>query len=587
MKLHEWYLLAIGLTNLNIVFVSAYAWRYRRYPGINYYLLLNFCTILYNTSFYAVTVLDDPFIAYGWIRVRFVMQALVNMTAIFFLLRFIRRPAWIGLRFEAMMWGLCAVLVWSMLVPSADRFMFWEWDLVRLDGYSVEARVIGPVFHLNIMLQGLTAFIVVYLITDYALRVDSTWRRSMLVIIPPIIIMSLGAATQITLGPEPGLRLTPIMISVVSITIGWSFARYNTIDILPVAYDRILASVHDAVLVLNPEHYVVGFNPAAEQLLGLGRSALMNLRLESMVGFPSIDQLGGDSKVTFEHLIGQRLCEIDSVPLVTRRGAMGRVLVIRDITARKRAEQEALALAFERERAAILASFLRDASHEFRTPLTVIKSSLYLAGRQADADKRAKHLDQIDGQIGRLTRLIDDLQIMSRLDSTPSLTLTLTDLTTFVRTLWEKTAASFPDRRFEGDIPAQAIRCEFDPSYLEQALTRLIDNAIRYSGRDSVIRLALSSVNRQARITLQDHGIGMDAETLAKATQRFYRKDQAHTTAGFGLGVSIAKAIIELHSGTLTLTSTVGQGTTIQIDLPLAADVVLSPPAAHQTAISA
>jgi signal transduction histidine kinase len=403
----------------------------------------------------------------------------------------------------------------------------------------------------------------------YAVRVDKTQRRSVVIIVGASLIGIQMAFNPIVRGEYRSLRISPLVM--ISIGIGYILTRRDSMIIIPVAYDQIIASVHDAVLVLNTETYIIGLNPAAERLLNVRRNHLMNRRLSAFLTLPSDALLHGEAKVAFEHHIGKMICEVDSLPLVSHDTVIGRILVIRDITARKKAEQKALELAFEREQARILGLFIHDASHEFRTPITIIKSTLYLISRQTTPDKRAQHIETIEHQIGRLSRLITDLQKMSALDNAPDLQRVETDLISVLTTHCMKAESYVEGRIIRLVIEAQSLVCWVDPLEFDQALMRLIDNAIRYSLPGTIIEVRANRYADYASIEIQDHGIGMDADTLKQAIERFYRKDESRTTAGFGLGLPIAKAIIELHGGTLSLESVVGQGTRVRIRLPLLA----------------
>jgi len=338
---------------------------------------------------------------------------------------------------------------------------------------------------------------------------------------------------------------------------------------MSVAYDQIVASLHDAVLVLNPECYIIGLNPAAEYLLGIERTQVMYLRLSSVLTLPSETPLKAEAQTKFEHAIGQRAYEVTSLPLVGNRAVIGRVLVLRDITARKRAERESQQLAFERKRAHIMTLFIRDASHEFRTPITVIKMTAYLLATQTIPHKRAKQISTIWTQLERLSHLIEDLQKMAILDNTPELDLTTADLHPFLSTVWEKATAVSNGRDIRLSVDDSPLFCAFDAHQLDHALMRVLDNAVRYSSGGGLIQLTTRRDVHHAYIDIHDHGIGMDADTLRQATQRFYRNDSAHSTAGFGLGLPIAKTIIELHGGKLSLESAIGQGTTVTLQLPV------------------
>ena len=110
-----------------------------------------------------------------------------------------------------------------------------------------------------------------------------------------------------------------------------------------------------------------------------------------------------------------------------------------------------------------------------------------------------------------------------------------------------------------------------DAQKLEQLLTILLDNAIKYSAKNTTVYLSSERKGRQAIISVRDEGIGMSEETLANIFTRFYRAEESRTTNGYGLGLPIAQKIVQVHGGKISATSKLGEGTTFIVALPMAA----------------
>ena len=109
-----------------------------------------------------------------------------------------------------------------------------------------------------------------------------------------------------------------------------------------------------------------------------------------------------------------------------------------------------------------------------------------------------------------------------------------------------------------------------DRQKLEQLVTILLDNAIKYSGNDTTVHVSSARKGRRAVIAVRDEGIGMDGETVGQIFTRFYRAEESRTTSGYGLGLPIAQRIVQAHGGKISVQSAKGKGTTFTILLPLA-----------------
>ncbi len=257
------------------------------------------------------------------------------------------------------------------------------------------------------------------------------------------------------------------------------------------------------------------------------------------------------------------------VPLRDTNGqVIGLVGISRDITERKESEERALELAREKERVRLMSSFMHDASHDFRTPLATISTSLYLLLKSDDNQSREKHSKRIEQQITRLTRLIDGLNTMTWLDSQSQLELRSLDMNEMAHML----TAQHP--RLQLDLAADLPSVQGDEHELYQALRHLVDNAVQFSPADKEIRLRTALEGSEILFEVRDSGAGIQPKDLPHIFERFYRADQSRSTdsGGIGLGLSIARKIVELHGGRIEVESVPGAGSLFRVVLPASQD---------------
>ncbi len=216
--------------------------------------------------------------------------------------------------------------------------------------------------------------------------------------------------------------------------------------------------------------------------------------------------------------------------------------------------------------------FLSDASHELKTPLTVILSSAELLNQSA-LPEQAVYIDNIREESRRMKLLVEDMLTLSRAQrsagSLPEQTADLSEAAMTAALRFEPVAFE-AGKRLEYDI-APELPVRGDGGKLGQALAALLDNAVKYSAGGTDIRLTAEKQGRFAVVAVADSGPDIPADKLPHIFDRFYRADEARTDGdSFGLGLPIAKAIIDAHRGTLRCES--GGGVTrFIITLPLAA----------------
>ncbi len=223
--------------------------------------------------------------------------------------------------------------------------------------------------------------------------------------------------------------------------------------------------------------------------------------------------------------------------------------------------------------------FSADASHELRTPLTITKGETELAlrrPRQAE-DYRAvleSNLEEID----RLSRIVDELLFLSRADlGEIKLKMYPVQLDDLFREIHQQAGVLGKDRKVQTVLSKiEPVVVEGDDLRLRELLLNLVDNAVKYSQEGQSVELSLELVGNQAKLIVQDHGIGIEPENQARVFDRFYRTDEAraHGAKGTGLGLAICKWIVEVHHGTIELQSRVHGGSSFTVLLPLSAVTV-------------
>lgn len=215
--------------------------------------------------------------------------------------------------------------------------------------------------------------------------------------------------------------------------------------------------------------------------------------------------------------------------------------------------------------------FLSDASHELRTPLTVIQTNLDVVMDSPDekVSNQLKWLENIQEESTRMAGLVDSLLFLARTDSHQQ----MLEIKAFslTRTLFES-AASFKPLAESKDLTITAtapqnIVFHGDKNRIKQVISIILDNAIRHTSSGK-ITLTLTQTAKSILLTITDSGEGIAPEYIDKIFDRFYQIDKARSKGGAGLGLSIAKSIIENHKGNIKVNSTLGFGTTFTISLP-------------------
>jgi heavy metal sensor kinase len=212
--------------------------------------------------------------------------------------------------------------------------------------------------------------------------------------------------------------------------------------------------------------------------------------------------------------------------------------------------------------------FVSDASHELRSPLTVLRGRIELLARAADPGAAATESEEILREIDRMDRLVGDMLTLAQAERGTLVHRRPVSVEDFVEDL-RRDLPLLGERSYRVDS-ALAGTLDADPDRLAQVVRNLVSNAVRHTKPGGEISVSLGSSNGSAVFAVSDDGTGIPPDRLERIFDRFYRTDEGRgrDEGGSGLGLAIARAIVEAHGGRITAESPPGSGATIRFEIP-------------------
>jgi PAS domain S-box-containing protein len=360
------------------------------------------------------------------------------------------------------------------------------------------------------------------------------------------------------------------------------------------AFAAVWEAASDAMAISDPDGVVLLANPAYSALYGYPNAAVVGRnfaaifapeqRADAEARYRAVFQ-GDDAPPGFEAVVrradgAERVVDARYTFLLRdgRRAAM--LSVVRDITERTQLEARLRDEVAATQRAVRARdTFLSAAAHELRTPLTALKGYAQLLAREAGAPvPRHGRLTERDGrlirQISRLELLVEDLLDVAQLQAGRlGLRRERVDLAALARRVLDEQALT-PARTARHALALEAagpIWLEADPGRLEQVVVTLVSNALKYSPEGGEVRCAIWRDSDRAHLAVRDQGVGIAPEEQVSLFQPFARAGAADADGGIGLGLYLARELVERHGGSIALSSMPSQGTTVRVSLPLAA----------------
>ena len=210
--------------------------------------------------------------------------------------------------------------------------------------------------------------------------------------------------------------------------------------------------------------------------------------------------------------------------------------------------------------------FVADVSHELRTPLTTLRGNLGLLRHNPPQEEQADIINDMEAESDRLIRLVNDLLTLARADAGRALAKEPVDVASSIEETCRQAHQLDPQRQIEVEV-APNLKIQGDKDALKQILLIGLDNALKHS--TGSINVRAKQKGRLIEIYIQDFGEGITSDKLEHIFDRFYRGDNTSTISGFGLGLPIAKSLVERQAGTIRIESEIGKGSSLIIDFPV------------------
>lgn len=325
--------------------------------------------------------------------------------------------------------------------------------------------------------------------------------------------------------------------------------------------EAILKSMDSGVIAVDKNNKVIMVNPYAKEIFGINKNIIgLNLmdcirdfELDSV--FKDINETNKEIKILWPK---ERELRIKTAEIINFNEKIGKVAVVQDISDIKKLEN-------------MRTQFVTNVSHELKTPLTSIKGFAETLRYVEDKETRDKFLNIIDDESDRLTRLINDILILSDLENNKEFKIEDIDVNNVIKDViyLVRNAAEKKNITINSELNVIPI-IKGDKDKFKQMLINLVDNSVKYTDNGGHINIGSLAENNNYKIWVEDTGVGIPREHIERLFERFYRVDKARSRVqgGTGLGLAIVKHIVLSFNGTIDVESELGKGSKFTVKIP-------------------
>jgi PAS domain S-box-containing protein len=591
---HTPYVIPLVIAAAITIALAVSAWQRRPAPGASAFVWLMLAVAEWSLAYALRLASADLEGKLFWAKVRYLGIVIVPTAWLVFALQQTGRERWLtrcNLALLAIEPLSTLLLVWT----NDWHRLYWRSISLNEEGSFVTfSSTHGVVFWGHAAYSYLLLLLGTFLLIQSLVRSPRLYRGQAIAMLVGALAPLVGDIVS-TLGssPFPHLDLTPFAFTLTGLAMTWGLFRFRLLDIVPVARDAVIESMRDGVIVLDAQNRIVDLNPAGQSILdctasdAIGQPArqILSERPDLVERYRDVTEAHAEVSVGEGEV--QRTFDLRISPVRDGRGRLtGRLIVLRDVTERKRAEEE-LHRAKEAAEATNRAKseFVSLVSHELRIPMSVILGN---AGMLASGivgpvnEAQSEALGVIESNVKRMTALVSDLTDISRIESgNLYLRFEAVPIAEIVQEVARVTRKQIEEKEqaLTLEVPQDLPLVWGDRIRLAQIFINLVNNAHKFTPPHGRITVrAEHTTERQGpggnwefvHLAVEDDGVGIEPADQAKIFQKFFRSEEVREVPGTGLGLSIAKNLVELQGGRIWFESEPCQGTTFHFTVPVA-----------------
>jgi len=555
-------------------FLAWYAWRQRAIPGSAYFSVIMAGMALYSLSVACELASSGIPAKILWSKIQYLFTAAFAPLWLHFALSFGQYGDWSKRRGLAVIW-LLPVVVLALVWTNERHGLAWP------DVYPIPNHPAGlVVYEHGPAVWALVAYSYLLLLMGWGLLLHKAYRsahlyRSQMAALLAAVVVPLAVNMIYLSGTYEGFDLSSLVFVASGAVIIWAILRLRLLRVLPIAYDAMLANMRDGLVLVDAQGRLVDVNAAANTLLRLPPDAIGRDAGEVLHAWPALLGLKDDAIEISIPAAPEttRWLEAGVTPLRNARGAnLGRLLLVRDISERKNAEEARrrldaqLVQAQKVESLGVLAGGI---AHDFNNMLMVIRGNIELAVAELPADASVRdHLEVVNATVERAAELARHMLAYA---GKVHIRLARVDLSEVVRHVAPMVRVVVPDPiTVRWELAEGLPHAQIDVVQMRQVVMNLVRNAVEaIDTRPGVIVLRTGEQNgpeeRCVFLEVADTGPGIDPSVIDRVFDPFF------TTKfiGRGLGLAAALGVVRSHNGTVEVTSVPGQGAKFRVSLPV------------------
>ncbi len=565
------------------ILVAFLTWFQRRDKMSKYFVMVLISTAIWSIMHGLQIVVSDLDLKLIFSKLTYLGMTLLPPSWFIFASMYTRRSFKIVERRPHLLYIIPLITLFLRLTDDFHHLVWSSSSTIRIYGVTMPLSRYGPWFWVFAVYSYFLVFAGSGLLLREAIGYSSLYKKKSTLIIAAALFPLIFSFVYL-------FRICPFDLTPVSFSLSSFFAfigiyRLRLMEIIPIARDKVIENMADAVMVFDEELRLIDLNRSAEKFLSKRREeAIGKSAIDLPLDVDVLEILRNEGKRTYGK--NGRFYDVAVQPVKDKRGkTAGKILIARDITDIKRYQEqlEELNKYLEekvRERTKEVwklvkqkDDFIKQLGHDLKTPLTPIISLLPLVKEKVKDEEVKRLLDIISRNITYIKDLVTDTLSLAQL-STPSYKLKLENLN--LRSVVDECLGEnehlikVKDMRPLNEID-ESISVKADKLRLKEVFANLISNSVKYTPRGGWIRFCAKRSGKEVIVEVRDNGIGLTEEQKERIFEEFYKADESrHDISSSGLGLSICKKIVEKHGGRIWAESEgIGKGTSIFFTLPL------------------